>query len=34
MINYSQPFLKGWSQEPLKLIDFNLENMVLWNISL
>ena len=26
-INYSRPFLEGWSQEPLKLIDFNLENM-------
>ena len=26
-INYSRPFLDGWSQEPLTLIDFNLENM-------
>ena len=31
VINYSRPFLKGWSQEPLTLIDFNLENVVQCN---
>ena len=31
VINYSQPFLEGCSQEPLTLIDFNLENMAQCN---
>ena len=30
-INYSRPFLEGLSQEPLPLIDFNLENMAQCN---
>ena len=30
-INYNRPFLKGWSQDPLTLIDFNLENMAQCN---
>ena len=31
VINYSRPFLEGWRQEPLTLIDFNLENMTQCN---
>ena len=31
VINYSRPFLEGWSQEPLMLINFNLENMAQCN---
>ena len=32
VINYSQPFPEGWSQEPLTSTNFNLENMAQCNI--
>ena len=28
-INFVQPFLEGWSQEPLKLTSVNIENIII-----